>query len=499
MSAEEGIVLRSPGDVSERIVVKGIVDPDKAIRAVVKGAADAAVILKSSHSVAVEALQGIRQQDAEIKGIRAGLDVASLYAKVARLDIPQTLGERALQYVAAMDASKFSDIQTTSERILRDIGTNSAVNAVAEARRISESVMDHAGVANALDIINKADITNKAVLGVMSAEAKLGGFAGDNFRTVSDLAEAMNKTTAGMLATEAKLQPAIYQNVIAETAALIGSSSMRFWESELARIREIQALPRDIIAAFSPTSHGLLAELTRTAQAFDSPIARRLKSEEEEWAGFVKGLEREHGIDGRVLRRLLPSPLPALNSVKRLTVAQERVRALSRLCKLGPTNDDPTGRDAKKAAKWLSEARREEAAALRAAKAAHLLPGIKGQRLAAPRWAGTWAQAVKKDGRWSNPTMWPWLGDRAHDLATYLSGFVLARRARGGRGADSLRGRKMTNEVAELTADLLNRWYRRQLFYRLNFTAAQVKSAVSYRERIGRKPVKYRSNVRRKH
>lgn len=168
-------VIRSVADVRERIGVQGLADQ----------------IRRSDPYSSVR--EGLQRLDAERARLRASLDGASAYARAARLDIPQTIGERALQYVAANDVARIADLQTTAERVLRDVDTTSVV---AEARRISDSITDQVGVASRIrDHASYAQEVNRwgaaQAAAMLAAQDSAWRYVRDSQRTLTDTISAM--------------------------------------------------------------------------------------------------------------------------------------------------------------------------------------------------------------------------------------------------------------------------------------------------------------------
>jgi hypothetical protein len=134
--------------------------------------------------------------------------------------------------------------------------------------------MDHTGVAgltNKLDVINKADFTNKAVLGIISTEAKLRGFAAENLKTVSE--RALEMVDASQRAMS-KLYESTAERV---STALISHP--------VTRLREIQTFSEQILSQVAPLRDHLYADVLAAQRISDLSILRRLEEDEEEWEG----------------------------------------------------------------------------------------------------------------------------------------------------------------------------------------------------------------------
>lgn len=301
----------------------------------------------------------------------------------------------------------------------------------------------------------------RALAGVtLSAEmAKSNLRVADVENAVRD-AVAPNGTT---MMIEAQLIKSQYLDSVSLAAAQFQASELLYQRSL------IESSMAAILADFSAIQRSI-------AEQF-SPIAQTLKEHDRRWKSLLLRL-RTYGVEPAELEGLLPEPLRALTSAKRLTEATELVDCLSRSVQLWRRSDE---KGQALVVRCLASAKAELKRARADARSAGFEPGRRGRRMPIPDMSLKWPEIVRRYPQWRNPVAWPWLGDRVADVAKYLAK----------RSKMSL----YSNAVLELTAEVLNARYSMVLFFDLNFTAEAVKARLAKREPlVKRKPPKSRSS-----
>jgi hypothetical protein len=213
-------------------------------------------------------------------------------------------------------------------------------------------------------------------------------------------------------------------------------------------------------------------------QHLSSPLYQAIRDHRSGWTALLIRLA-DYGIREEDLEAILPDPLDALTSAQRVIQAAELVDALSRVQRLWPAGDDKGRRQV---LRLLGRARSELRSARTDAKAARFEPGRRGRRMPVPDMDRSWLEVTERYPEWRNPVKWPWLGDRAADVAGFLASHIAPRRGTGRRKAGKSLGRVYSNDVLELTAEVLNQRYSQFLFHDLHFTPTIVKARVTKRK-----------------